>query len=192
MQKRAKARYELSDTWLAAGCWSIWTFSQRLIHYTACFPKVEIQHIFLFKHVCQLSGFIRALFRIHLLRFSQCRSMNETILALLKQQLVHVFCEPNFWAITQISGWGFWLCSSDLIFPPVFPFFCIGCQSRVVTLNHLQTELAPVVQSFPFTRLLPRPTCQNDTHCWPSFLFSTGKLIGFSGLNQQSMSVSPT
>lgn len=119
MQKRVEAQYERSDTWLAAGCWGILSFSQCLIHYSVRFPGVEIQHIFLFNHVCQLSDFIRAMLHIHLLRFCQCRPMNEPILALLKQQLVHVFCEPNFWAITQISGWGFWFCSSDLIFSPV-------------------------------------------------------------------------
>lgn len=116
MQTRAEAQYEWSGTWLAVGYWGILSFSQRLIHYSAHFPRVEIQHIFLFNHVCQLSDFIRAMFHIHLLRFAQRRAMNETILALLKQQLVHVFCEPNFWAITQISGWGLGFCSSGLIF----------------------------------------------------------------------------
>ncbi len=130
MQKRVEAQYEWSDTWLAAGCGGILSFSQRLIHYSARFPGVEIQHIFLFNHVCQLFDFIRAMFHIHLLRFSQCWPMNETVLALLKQQLVHVFSEPNFWAITQISGWGSWFRSSDLISFSRLSFF-------VSAVNHL-------------------------------------------------------
>lgn len=107
MQRRAEAQCEWSDTWLAAGPFKHFVFqsaSNSLQQNVLYFHGVEIQHIFLFNHVCQLSDFIRAVFHIHLLRFSLCRPMNETILALLKQQLVHVFCEPNFWAITQISG----------------------------------------------------------------------------------------
>ncbi len=127
-------------------------------------PGVEIQHIFLFNHVCQLSDFIRAMFHIHLLRFSQCRPMNETILALLKQQLVRVFCEPNFWAITQISGWGFWFCSSDLIFLRSLFFFCISCQSLVVTFNHLQTELGASHSFAPSLLLGFFPSNLSDWH----------------------------
>lgn len=142
MQGRAGAQYKWSDTWLSADCWGILCFSQHLIHYRARYPGVEKQHRSLFNHVCQPSDFIRAMFRIHLLRFSQCRPMNETILALLKQPLVHVFCESNFWAITQISGQGFWFCCSGFIFlQSLSLFFCISCQSLTVTFNHLQTEL---------------------------------------------------
>lgn len=145
MQKRVAAQLELSDTWLAAACCSILSFSQCLIHYSAIFPRVEIQHIFIFNLVCHLFEFIGCLFHIHLLRFSQCRSMNETILALLKHQPVHVFCEPNFWAITQISGWGLWFLPLRSRFSPFSLLSCISCQSHVVTFNHLQTELAPFV-----------------------------------------------
>lgn len=116
---------------------------------------MEIHHISLFNHVGQLSDFITTLFHIRLLKFSHCCSMNETISALLKQQLVHVFCEPNFWAITHISGWGFWFCSSHLILLLSLSFFCICCQSLMVTFNYLQTELAPFGTTLTFARLLP-------------------------------------
>lgn len=115
--------------------------------------------LILFGHVCQLSDFIRAMFHIHLLRFPQCRSMNETTSALLKQQHVHAFCEPNFGAITQISGWshGFLLFRSLFLFCQSIFFSCISCQSHMVSFNHLQTVLVTshLFGSFPFAWLLP-------------------------------------
>lgn len=78
--------------------------SQRLIHCSVHFSGVEMQDIFLFDHVCQFSDFISAMFHIQVLRFPSLCSTNESILALLKQELVLVFCEPKFLAITQISG----------------------------------------------------------------------------------------
>lgn len=116
-------------------------FSQHLIHYSARFPGVEKHHVFLFNHACQLSDFIRPMFHVHLLRFSQCWPMNETVLALLKQQLVHVFHESNFWGNYSDQWLGFLVLLFRSNFSLVSLFFCISCQSLVVTFNHLQTEL---------------------------------------------------
>lgn len=93
------------------------SFRQRLITTAPTFPEWKYGTFF----YSTMSVSLLILFRINLHRLSQCQPMNETILALLKHCLVHVVCEPNFGAITQISGWAFW--SSDLIFLQPLYFF---------------------------------------------------------------------
>jgi hypothetical protein len=70
-----------------------------------------------FNHVCQLWVLLGLCFTFIYTGLSHCSAVNETILALLKQQLVHVFCELNFRAITQINGMVFWFCSRFFFLP---------------------------------------------------------------------------
>lgn len=74
--------------------------------------------------------------------FLSAGPMNGTILALLKQQLVHVSLWIKFWGNYSDQWLGFLILLLGSHFSSVSSlFFRISCQSLMVTFNHLQTEL---------------------------------------------------
>lgn len=119
--------------------------SSRLPRLSA-FPLqwLEIQQVFMFSRVCQLSDFTRAVFHIHLLPFSRCLAVNETISAWLKQQLVTCLVCTKFLGNYSDQWRGCLLLRFRSRFSPSALFFLLlfslTCQSLLVTVNRLQTE----------------------------------------------------
>ena len=171
--------------------WSILSFCQRLIHYSARFPGGEIQHIFLFNHVCQLwfyQGYVShsftQVFSVPVHKWNHL-SIAKTAACTCLRWTKFLGNYPDQWLWFRV------LLFRSHFFSSLLHFFVSAVNHSWSLLTTSKQGCVPAIHLYlHFCSASSCPTCQNDTHCWPCFLFSTGKLIGFSGLNQQSMSVS--
>lgn len=121
--------------------WSILSFCQRLIHYSARFPGGEIQHIFLFNHVCQLwfyQGYVShsftQVFSVPVHKWNHL-SIAKTAACTCLRWTKFLGNYPDQWVV--VSGFALQIS----FFLQSLAFFCISCQSLMVTFNHLQTGL---------------------------------------------------